>query len=67
MFMGKGRRPAKDVAHIEGLAGVTVVDKTQSKLLVVEANASIKRAMSALPDWAVGKETRFEVPKTRFL
>jgi len=42
MYIGKGRKPAKDVAQIEAMRGVSVVDKSTSNIVIVEAPASAK-------------------------
>jgi hypothetical protein len=64
MFTGAGKRPNKDVARIEALPGVKVIDKSTSNIVIVEAAASVKKAVAALPNWVAGKETRIDVPKT---
>jgi hypothetical protein len=63
MYTGKGRKPAKDVAQIEAMRGVSVIDKSTSNIVIVEAPASVKKAVEAMPDWVAGKETKFDIPK----
>jgi hypothetical protein len=62
LYTGKGRKPAKDVAHIEAMRGVTIIDKTTPNIVIVEAGAAVKKAVSAMTDWVAGEETKIDVP-----
>ena len=64
MFTGDGKRPSKDVARIEALPGVKIIDKSTSNIVIVEATAAVKKAVASMPDWVAGKETHIDVPKT---
>ena len=64
-YRGDGSRPEDDVAQVEELAGVVVVDSSSRMLLVESDPEPLRQLVDALPDWVMAPEQTFEVPDTR--
>lgn len=65
-YRGSGAKPAADVESTRGLAGVTVLDESAPKMLLVECDEGMAgRLADTLPDWVVAAEQTFDVPDTR--
>ena len=64
-YRGDGSRPAGDVARVEELAGVVVVDSSSRMLLVESDPEPLRQLVDALPDWVMAPERTYEVPDTR--
>lgn len=65
-YRGAGAKPAADVETTRRLAGVTVVDESAPKMLLVECDEGMAAGLAdTLPDWVVAPEQTFDVPDTR--
>ncbi|HVL03617.1 MAG TPA: hypothetical protein VM386_04185 [Acidimicrobiales bacterium] len=65
-YRGQGAKPPADVEHVRHLSGITVLDESSSKMLLVECDdESTTRLAEALPGWIVAPEQTFDVPDTR--
>ena len=65
-YRGQGVKPPADVEHVRHLVGVTVVDESSSKMLLVECDEESTTGLAeAMPDWIVAPEQTFDVPDTR--
>lgn len=65
-YRGQGAKPSADVEHVRHLAGITVLDESSSKMVLVECDEESTTALAeALPDWVVAPEQTFDVPDTR--
>ena len=64
-YRGEGSKPDADVAKLQELAGVVIVDSS-ARMLVVEAKAQpLRDVVDALPGWVMGPDVSYEVPDTR--
>ena len=65
-YRGQGTKPSSDVEHVRHLAGITVLDESSSKMLLVECDEESTMGLAeGLPDWVVVPEQTFDVPDTR--
>ena len=65
-YRGAGPKPAADVDAARRLPGVTVVDDSAAKMLLVECEGEpATRLAEALPEWVVAPEQTYAVPDTR--
>ena len=65
-YRGAGSKPAADVQAARHLAGITVVDESAPKMLLVECDEGMAAGLAeTLPDWVIAPERTFDVPDTR--
>ncbi len=65
-YRGEGTKPAADVEAVDRFAGVTVVDESASKMLLVECDGEVAAELAeTLPEWVIALEQTFTVPDTR--
>lgn len=65
-YRGEGTKPAADVESVGRLAGVTVVDESASKMLLVECDGEVAAELTeTLPEWVIAPEQTFTIPDTR--
>ena len=65
-YRGRGAKPPADVEHVRHLPGITVLDESSSKMLLVECDDETTTWLAeALPGWIVAPEQTFDVPDTR--
>lgn len=65
-YRGSGPKPAADVDSARRLAGVTVVDESGAKMLLVECDEDVVGELAErLPEWIIGPEQSYTVPDTR--
>ena len=65
-YRGTGPKPAADVESARRLAGITVVDESAAKMLLVECDEAEAAGLAeALPNWVIAPERTFDVPDTR--
>lgn len=65
-YRGAGPKPAADVESARRMAGITVVDESAAKMLLVECDEAMAPPLAeALPDWVIAPERTFDVPDAR--
>lgn len=65
-YTGDGKRPDADVAQVRSTTGVTIVDDSSSRMLLVEgAESELKKVMEGLSNWVMSAETFTKVPDPR--
>jgi hypothetical protein len=65
-FCGEGTKPAADVKRVKQCAGVTVIDQSTPRMLLVEGpKAQVRKLADSMPDWAMSEERRLAAPKPR--
>ena len=64
MFFGPGTKPAEDVATIQAIPGLTIIDASSPNVVVVESRRpTIKKRVSKLPNWMASEETVLPGPQ----
>jgi hypothetical protein len=63
-FRGTAAGFTKSVSAIEGLDGVTIVDRTP-RMLLVEATPVAAKQLGSIPEWTVSPETFTPLPDPR--
>ncbi len=65
-YRGSGLKPDADVERVRRLPGVTVLDESAAKMLLVECDDwPSSEAAEMLTDWVVAPEQTFTLPDTR--
>jgi hypothetical protein len=65
-FCGEGAKPPADVKRIKQCEGVTVIDQSTPRMLLVEGpKAQVRKLADSMPDWALSEERRNALPKPR--
>jgi hypothetical protein len=65
-YRGPGAKPAADVDSVRRRPGVTDVDESGAKMLMVECDEAVAAELAEnLPDWVMGPEQTYTVPDTR--
>jgi hypothetical protein len=57
VFCGLGGWPQRDLAHIQALPGVRVIDATNPNVVVVEGRPTVKRYVNRMRNWMASEET----------
>jgi hypothetical protein len=64
-YRGDGPKPAADVAKLEELEDLVIVNSS-ARMLEVEARPEpLRDLVDSLPDWMMGPDISYEVPDTR--
>ncbi len=59
-----GAKPAAEVERIRRVVGVTVIDESAPKMLLIECDEERAAALAeALPDWLVSPEQTMSLPE----
>ena len=59
-----GAKPVADVERVRRLEGVSLIDESSPKMLLVECDEEPKAALAeALPDWVLGPEQTMSLPE----
>ncbi|MGI9121120.1 MAG: hypothetical protein ACR2G7_13545 [Acidimicrobiales bacterium] len=65
-YRGSGPKPAADVERVRSLRGVTVLDDSAARMLLIECDERPPTEVAeTLTDWVVAPEQTFAVPDTR--
>jgi hypothetical protein len=65
-FTGRGAAPDTDLAQIRSAPGVTVVDSSSPRILLVQASPeTIRQLVDALPNWIYSREQTIPLPDPR--
>jgi hypothetical protein len=64
-YQGIGKPADRDLSHIRGIPGLTIVDASSPTLLLVEASDEGVHQLENMPTWLVLPETFVPVPDTR--
>ncbi len=65
-FTGRGPMPDADLAQVRSTKGVTVVDSSSPRMLLVEAAPrTVEQLAEALPGWACAAEQMVPLPNPR--
>lgn len=65
-YVGPGEAPEADVARIRDLPGLSVLDASSGRMLLVDAPVvALRRMMTGLPGWELAPERFVPVPDTR--
>ena len=64
-YQGDGTPPAADVARVQGMPGVDVVDSSPQMLLVEGAPEPLRELVDDMPDWTMAPQLTYPVPDTR--
>jgi hypothetical protein len=64
-FKGQGAMPASDLAQIDAVPDIIVVDRSARMLLVEAATQAVHRLAEALPHWTVTPERTIPLPDPR--
>lgn len=61
-----GAKPQADVERVRDVRGVTIIDESAPRMLLIECDEDAPAALAeALPDWIVVPEQTLAVPDTR--
>ena len=64
-FTGQGSPPAHDLERIRSVPGLTVVDESSPRMLLVQGPADAIQQLGDLPSWVVTAERFVPVPNPR--
>jgi len=65
-FRGAGAKPETDVVRVKACAGVTVLDESMPRMLLVEgAKAKVAQLAERLAGWVMSEERAVELPSPR--
>lgn len=65
-YRGQGAKPAADVARVKQCAGVTVLDASMPRMLLVEgAKAKVRELAERLEGWVAAEEQTVRLPDPR--
>jgi hypothetical protein len=65
-FRGPGAKPAADVTRVKECAGVTVLDDTMPRMLLVEgAKTKVVQLADRLEGWVISEERAVQLPNPR--
>jgi hypothetical protein len=65
-FTGQGATPDADLTQIRSAPGVTVLDSSSQRMLLVEAAPrAVKQLAEALPGWVCTREQTIPLPDPR--
>lgn len=65
-FRGPGGKPECDVEKVRALPDTTVLDESESRMLLVESSEhDVERLSEILPDWSISGERKIALPEQR--
>jgi hypothetical protein len=65
-FRGPGAMPEPDVARVKACAGVTVLDESMPRMLLVEgAKSKVVQLADRLEGWVMSEERTVQLPSPR--
>ena len=65
-YTGRGATPDSDLAQIRSAPGITVLDGTSPRMLLVQASPeTVRQLAKALPGWTYCKEQTIRLPDPR--
>ncbi|MCC6610034.1 MAG: hypothetical protein IT515_10235 [Burkholderiales bacterium] len=65
-FRGAGAKPAADVTRVKACAGVTVLDDSMPRMLLVEgAKSKVAHLAGSLEGWVISEERALQLPSPR--
>ncbi len=65
-FRGPGGKPEYDVEKVRALPDTTVLDESESRMLLVESSEhDVERLSEILPDWTISGERKISLPEQR--
>lgn len=62
VFSGPGSKPEDDLAVIEALPGLRIIDATSPNVVVVEARPTVKKVVNRMRNWMASEETVLPSP-----
>lgn len=63
VFCGRGSKPLTDMAQIQAVPGVRIIDATSPNVVVVEGHATVKKVVNRMSNWMASEETVIPAPK----
>jgi hypothetical protein len=65
-FTGRGAMPGSDLEQVRSVPGVTVLDSSSPRMLLVEASPrAVRQLAEALPEWTYALEQTIPRPGPR--
>ena len=64
-YQAEGTAPEAEIARVEELSGVAVVDSAPGMLLVEGPPEQLRQFVHDRPDWSMAPEQTYPVPDTR--
>jgi hypothetical protein len=62
-YRGQGAKPTSDVARLRSLPGVSVIDDSSPRMVLVEApEEALRRLVEQTHDWVMSHEQTYHLP-----